>query len=221
MDRDWWQQIQRRFQKYAVCFQQKNEKLIPVDDYASVALVLMEGEHGPGLLVIKRQYNPDDPWSGHMALPGGRAEIGEGVVETAMRETYEEIGLKLQSSRYIMEPVEARARQSMASFLIYPCLFVTDFNWCDLSNSLKLCPFEVESVHFFSLTDLLDPHHQSEVHWNRGGRDLVLPSIQIGRHTIWGLTYWILEQFFKKIEGLDLSSHKRVSLKDWKNHPVY
>lgn len=221
MSQDWRDHVEQRFQKYAICFQRENEKLIPVDNYASVALILVQSEQRPGLLIIKRQKNPDDPWSGHMALPGGRGEKGEGPIETACRETFEEIGLELKPSRYLMDPVEARARQSMASFLIYPSVFISDFDWSNISPSLHLCPLEVESVHFFSLQELLDPRYQSQVHWSLGGRDLTLPSIQIGRFTIWGLTYWILEQFFKDIEGLDLSSDERVNLKNWKEHPIY
>lgn len=221
MHRDWRQQVQKRFQKYAVCFQQNNAKLISADDYASVALILVEGDRGPGFLVIKRQHNPHDPWSGHMALPGGRAQKGEGPVGTAIRETFEEINLELPAVRNLMEPVEARARQSMASFSIYPCLFITEHHWTEISTFLRPCPHEVESIHLFSLRELLDPRHQSKIHWNQNGKDITLPSIQIGRHTIWGLTYWILEQFFKEIEGVSLSFESNVDLKDWRKHPTY
>src|SRR5207244_3003698 len=41
---------------------------------------------------------PRDPWSGHLALPGGRADaIDEDLLATAARETLEEIGLNLHA----------------------------------------------------------------------------------------------------------------------------
>lgn len=213
-----WQDLfKERFQKDNLFSQQNVDELRIADDFASVAFVLVDGKDGPGLLVIKRQHNPDDPWSGHMALPGGRTHLNESAVETARRETFEEIGLELPKSNFLMGPVQARAKQSMASFLIYPCIFVTDYSWADLS--LKLCPIEVESAHFFSLSELLDPKNQSHIHWHVGGREVDLPALQVGRHTIWGLTYWMLERFFKQLNGLDLGAQGSVSLKEWRPHP--
>ena len=64
--------------------------------WAAVALVLRPGTGGLEALFIKRAEHPDDPWSGHVGLPGGRAEDSDpGLVHTAVRETEEEIGLRL------------------------------------------------------------------------------------------------------------------------------
>ncbi|HEY9478577.1 MAG TPA: hypothetical protein VIP79_00745, partial [Gemmatimonadaceae bacterium] len=44
---------------------------------AAVALILRVGEaNEPELLMIKRAVYEGDPWSGHIALPGGRREPG-------------------------------------------------------------------------------------------------------------------------------------------------
>eukprot|EP00752_Nemacystus_decipiens_P014755 g13137.t2 len=52
------------------------------------------------MLVIKRAMSPRDPWSGHIALPGGRQEAGETELQAAVRECREEVGLSLTSSRF-------------------------------------------------------------------------------------------------------------------------
>ena len=67
---------------------------------ASVALMLRERDLGLEILVIRRAENEYDPWSGHMALPGGGREPGDkSAYDTARRETLEEIGVDLDEGR--------------------------------------------------------------------------------------------------------------------------
>src|SRR5213596_3679172 len=65
--------------------------------FAAILLLLRMGEHGdPELLMIKRADAEGDPWSGHIACPGGRMEPGDHDLEqTAIRETWEETGVDL------------------------------------------------------------------------------------------------------------------------------
>ncbi|AHC50961.1 NUDIX hydrolase [Sulfolobus acidocaldarius SUSAZ] len=60
---------------------------------AVVALISKAGK----VLIIKRKEKPGDPWSGHMALPGGRREDHEECESTAVRECYEEVRIKPQN----------------------------------------------------------------------------------------------------------------------------
>ena len=59
---------------------------------ASVAVVLREGAHSAEVLLIERAIFEGDPWSGHMAFPGGRMETEDDSTRiTAARETFEEV----------------------------------------------------------------------------------------------------------------------------------
>lgn len=80
----------------------KSRQAAEVDDpaarRAAVAILLRLGAGGePEMFFIQRAEYEGDPWSGHIAFPGGRAEEGdESLVDTAMRETLEETGIDLR-----------------------------------------------------------------------------------------------------------------------------
>src|SRR3989442_8572178 len=65
---------------------------------AAVALILLEGA-GLEALFIRRAERADDPWSGQIALPGGRRGPHDAdLAATAIRETNEETGVDLSSA---------------------------------------------------------------------------------------------------------------------------
>jgi 8-oxo-dGTP pyrophosphatase MutT (NUDIX family) len=62
---------------------------------AAVALLLVPGPDR--LLLIRRAERDGDPWSGHLALPGGRYHLVDiDLLATAIRETEEETGIRLE-----------------------------------------------------------------------------------------------------------------------------
>ncbi|CAM9988882.1 unnamed protein product [Hapterophycus canaliculatus] len=75
---------------------------LPKPRCASLSLVLREENGKVEMLVIKRATSLRDKWSGHIALPGGRQEIGETELQAAVRECREEVGLSLVSSRFAL-----------------------------------------------------------------------------------------------------------------------
>src|ERR671933_2323006 len=77
-------------------------RLEPRERHAAVACMLRERFGGLELFVIKRAEKKGDPWSGHMALPGGGREPGDkGAYDTARRETLEEVGIDLDEGRFL------------------------------------------------------------------------------------------------------------------------
>src|SRR5256885_8830171 len=71
-------------------------------DHAAVALVLSGDPSDLQLCFIRRVEKQNDPWSGHMAFPGGRASAGDASARAvAEREAREEVALHLQDSHWI------------------------------------------------------------------------------------------------------------------------
>jgi 8-oxo-dGTP pyrophosphatase MutT (NUDIX family) len=85
---------------------------------AAVSVICFPAMQGQYLL-IKRAPHPHDPWSGHLAFPGGMKEPqDEGLLETAIRETKEECGIHLKKE-YLKATIEPMvAGKSVGKYLV-------------------------------------------------------------------------------------------------------
>lgn len=91
----------------------------------SVALMLAPGPHGLDALFIRRAVRASDPWSGHIGLPGGRREPSDAdLLATAIRETSEEIGLRLPPEALLgaLDDVQP-STPSLPAIMIRPFVF--------------------------------------------------------------------------------------------------
>ncbi len=158
---------------------------------AAVAIVLRDAEDGAEFIVIHRSHRRGDPWSGHMALPGGRQQPSDrDLFVTAARETNEEVGVDLE--RYgerlgNLDDLRAIGRGRPLDLIITP--FV-----CAVTAPVELVPnhHEVQSAFWVPLASL----HRREVHGTFRhtveGQELEHPAFIYAGHTIWGLTHRIL-----------------------------
>jgi len=157
---------------------------------AAVALILREGPSGLELLFIRRADHPQDPWSGQMAFPGGRAEPGEEDLKaTAVRETAEEIGVDLESGAQclgILDEVRAMARMRPVSLTILPFVFRLRGEIAPVLSD------EVRSLHWIPLDELLAAERRSVMDYVQEGATMQFPCLRVEDVVIWGLTYRML-----------------------------
>ncbi len=157
---------------------------------AAVALVLHAGACGLETLFIKRATRDDDPWSGQIALPGGRRHVGEpSLADTAMRETLEEIGLDLVThGELIGELDEVRPRSPLL-----PPIIVRPYVFSIAARPELVLNHEVAATFWVPLTELFDPARAREVSiLLPGGAHLRRQAIDVGEHVVWGMTEFIL-----------------------------
>jgi 8-oxo-dGTP pyrophosphatase MutT (NUDIX family) len=160
---------------------------------AAVALILRDSLEGIELLFIRRAEHPQDPWSGQMAFPGGRAEPGESdLVATAMRETLEEVGIDLVREGVLLgalDEVRAMARLRPVDLAISPFVF-------RLRGDPTPEPGpEVTSVHWIPLASLLAAGARSTFDYAHEGSTLQFPCLRLDELVIWGLTYRMFMSF--------------------------
>ncbi|MGH7468799.1 MAG: NUDIX hydrolase [Longimicrobiales bacterium] len=164
---------------------------------AAVAL-LIRARDQLELLLIKRAEHHQDPWSGHMALPGGRRSATDpDLVTTAYRETEEEVGISLAREGLYLGALDEVA--PMAPRL--PPLVIAPFAVGVSETSMPVAnPVEVDFAVWIPVPALREPGAMGEILIHFEGTQHSLPSRRFGDHVIWGLTLRILEQFFSVMD---------------------
>lgn len=153
---------------------------------AAVALLLRERDGGLEILVIRRAENEHDPWSGHMALPGGgREPKDESVYDTARRETLEEIGIDPAEGRFLGRLDDMGPRSAGRDLIISPVVVAID------AEPGRLDPREVVEAFWVPVDRLVD--EEVEIPDFPGS----WPAFTYKDHyIIWGLTHRILTQLW-------------------------
>lgn len=92
--------------------------------YAAVAVIYKIDGANVEILFVKRRENPNDPWSGHIAFPGGRMiRSDKDLLYTAIRETKEETGIDLNSQAILMGKGKPTYSLLNINLQIYPFVF--------------------------------------------------------------------------------------------------
>ena len=165
---------------------------------AAVAIVLRNAGDGViELLLIKRSEREDDPWSGHIALPGGRQDATDATLQdTAVRETREETGIDLARDGLVLGTLdELRPRSAML-----PSIIVTPFVAVVRADVTIEMSDEVASTFWVPLPSLADPLTAVEAEVTARGSTWRVPSYQLGGHTVWGMTERILRNLLVLLE---------------------
>jgi len=166
--------------------------------FAAVAAVLADGPTGPELLFIRRAEHPEDPWSGHMAFPGGRVEPGETPVEAVRREVLEEVGLDLDHDAAALgrlSDLAAIGRGRPMGLVIVPFVF-------ELTRRAELVTnHEVEEAVWVPLSFLAERANRSSLAWRQGPTEITLPCYRWQGRVIWGLTFAMVDELLERIAG--------------------
>ena len=164
-------------------------KLVP----AAVLVPIIDRPDGLTVLLTKRTDHLHDH-AGQVSFPGGRAEAeDEGPVDTALRETEEEIGLA-RSFISIVSPLAVY--ETVTGFEVTPVV-----GFVEPGFSLTLDDFEVAEAFEVPLDFIFDPanHRRESRMWNGIRRHFFV--IPYEGHYIWGATAGMLVNLYRKVLG--------------------
>jgi 8-oxo-dGTP pyrophosphatase MutT (NUDIX family) len=171
----------------------------PAKMSASVALVLREVGADLEALFIRRAEHEADPWSGHLAFPGGRLDAEDADARSAAeRETVEELGVDLTDSSRArclgqLSDVLGHAESIRVSAYVY-----------GISGNPSLRPnHEVRDAFWTPLRYCTDPRRQSVRDFSYLDVSMPLPTIRLleddSAPVLWGITYKFMDDFMSTI----------------------
>ena len=131
---------------------------------------------------------------GQISLPGGMLEKGESHKETAIRETFEELGVQSREINIIgpLTPLYI----PISNFKIFP--FV---GWLRSAPKLNIQSKEVSKVFSPSISSLTDPKTKKIKDSILLGQKVKIPFFNLKNEVVWGATSMILSEFKKILKG--------------------
>ena len=164
--------------------------------YAAIALVLRPSANGePELLMIKRAEAEQDPWSGHVACPGGRMDPTDRDLEhTAIRETWEETGIDIARVGRVVGTLDDISPRTplLPPIVIRPFVAVVE---PDVTISASL---EVAVAFWVPLSAIRDTTAWGKANVRiRGIGEREESVFRHGDYTVWGLTHRALTQLLE------------------------
>ena len=143
----------------------------------------------PSLCLVRRARWANDPWSGHIALPGGSRTGNETPAETARREVREEVGISIADTAELTALPQLWIRLAGRERPLLLDSFV-----CHVMGPLPAlrCGPEIDSAFWIPVTDLWSPANLDCLALGDRGDTLVYPAVRLPQGTVFGITLRVL-----------------------------
>lgn len=169
----------------------------PPDARTAAILIVFYEQEGELCFPMIRRPVESGPHSGQISFPGGAAELqDESFAHTALRETWEEIGVPAGDVRLLgaLTPLYV----APSNFQVYPYV-----GWLRRRPEFQPDPREVAQVLEFRLSDILAPENLRTEEWELHGRRVRVPHYVVGGAVVWGASAMILSEMAAVINALD------------------
>lgn len=158
------------------------------NDFAAVAVIL--APNPDGVLLIRRAERDGDPWSGHVAFPGGRRDpADQDLLATALRETAEEVGYVLPRDVLLGQLDDVWPRSPLPRLIVVrPYVFALSGRPHPTLND------EVAETFWVPFEELVAPGVYRDTVIELRGENRTFPAYHLQQRVVWGLTERILTQ---------------------------
>jgi 8-oxo-dGTP pyrophosphatase MutT (NUDIX family) len=156
---------------------------------ASVCVLVAGAEQTPGVCLIRRAKWANDPWSEHIALPGGSRAGNETPAETVRREVREEVGISIGDTEELTPLPQLRIRLAGRERTLLLDSFVHHVT--GPVPALRCSP-EIDSAFWVPVTDLWNPMNLDHLSLGDGGDTLVYPAVRLPQGMLFGITLRVL-----------------------------
>ena len=181
----------------SLCSSKENiSPVMPGAQFQAAVSVVLRSAEGLDLLLIKRAHFDRDPWSGHMALPGGRRDPKDiDLKHTAIRETMEETALELGQDAQHLGQLKALKPNSVR----LPKLTITPFVFgVGRHAQAAVASPEIDQVFWVSIDELRGRDSNSYVEIPMpDGREQEFSCYMVEEEPVWGLTYRIISELLE------------------------
>jgi len=157
--------------------------------HASVCVLVADVESIPHICFIRRAKWDSDPWSEHIAFPGGSRSGDETARQTLCREVQEEVGVDIGEDAELVQLPQLRIRLAGRERLLLLDAFV-----CHVPGPLPplLCGPEVTDAFWTPVSELWSAQNLDHLVLGDGGDVLIYPAIRLPQGTVFGITLRVL-----------------------------
>ena len=160
----------------------------PADTRTAAGLLLLYPGDGGVRMPLTVRASGLARHAGQVSLPGGATDPGETLVDAALREAAEEIGVDPVSVRVLGELTPVHV--IVSGFTLHPIVGVTDE-----PPAFIAAPGEVDEILEVSLDDLRDASRIGRGTRIREGVAVEYPYFDLLGHQVWGATAMVLGEF--------------------------
>jgi 8-oxo-dGTP pyrophosphatase MutT (NUDIX family) len=182
----WWKDLEAAVREHCAA-----EAASPPPSVRSSVAALLDLSGPPRVLLMKRVELDRDPWSGHVSLPGGRRSPADAdLLDTAVRETREEVGIDLTTRSRLIARMGA-IRTHIRSIDVTPFVFAFE------DDTEPAAGPEAEALFWFPLDLAASGALDGEFRWDQGQVVRRMPCWNHAGFVVWGLTYRILKELIE------------------------
>lgn len=169
---------------------------LPPHSYKRAAVLVPIFEtHGSAHLLLTKRTDKVEHHKGQISFPGGGEEPGDtSLLDTALRETYEEIGLEPSS-------VEIWGRLDETETVVSGFAITPFVGKIPPPDDLRPNPNEIDQVIVVPLSLFLNPAQRRVERVVREGQEWEMIFFDYPPHVIWGATARIITSMLRVLEG--------------------